>query len=261
MTYIEQPSQIPEPYDLASFSSTGARQFPRELIVSRRQMAKGNLGFSSTVFRKKFRSGMTVLSYRDNEVIFAQGGTADAVLYVQSGTVKLTVAATRRKKAIIAVLLRGSFFGEGCLGGQSLRMCTARSIGTSSIIRLQKESAIRTLKRDPQFAALLNAYLLSRVIRVEEDLVDQFFNFSEKRLARVLLLFGQITKESKPENPLKVSQATLAEMVGTTRARVSKFMNAFKKKGFVSYNGGLQINNALISAFLQNRPMSVVRRA
>jgi len=216
-------------------------------------MAKETLGFSSTVFRKKFRDGMTVRTYRDNEIIFAQGDRADAVFYIQSGTVKLTMAATRRKKAIIAVLLRGSFFGEGCLGGQSLRMYTARSIGPSNITR--------TLKHDPQFAALLNAYLLSRVIRVEEDLADQFFNFSEKRLARLLLLFGQITKESKPENALKVSQATLAEMVGTTRARVSKFMNAFKKKGFVYYNGGLQINGALISAFLQDRPMSVVRRA
>src|SRR3984893_6694473 len=222
---------------------------------------KHPLGFSSTVFRKKFRSGMNVRSYRDNEVVFLQGDAADAVFYIHSGTVKLTVAATRRKKAIIAVLLRGSFFGEGCVGGQPLRMYTARSIGPSNVTRLQKESTIRTLKRDPQFAALLNAYLLSRVIRVEEDLAHQFFNFSEKRLARVLLLFGQITKESKAENPLKVSQATLAEMVGTTRARVSKFMNAFKKKGFVSYNGGLQINSALISAFLQNRPMSIVRRA
>jgi len=126
---------------------------------------------------------------------------------------------------------------------------------------LQKERSLRTLKRDPQFAALLNAYLLSRVIQVEEDLADQFFNFSEKRLARVLLLFGQITKESKPESPLKVSQATLAEMVGTTRARVSKFMNAFKKKGFVSYNGGLQINSVLITSFLQSRPMSVATKA
>ena len=204
---------------------------------------------------------MTVRDYRDNEIVFSQGDQADAVFYIQSGTVKLTVAATRRKKAIIAVLLRGSFFGEGCLGGQSLRICTARSIGQSNITRLRKESTVRTLKRDPQFAGLFNAYLLSRVIRVEEDLVDQFFNFSEKRLARVLLLFGQITKESKAEIPLKVSQATLAEMAGTTRARVSKFMNAFKKKGFVSYNGGLQINSALISAFLQNRPMSIVRRA
>jgi CRP-like cAMP-binding protein len=222
---------------------------------------KRSLGLSSTDFRQKFRGGMSVRTYRDNEIVFSQGDKADAVFYIQSGTVKLTMAATRRKKAIIAILLRGSFFGEGCLGGQSLRMYTARSIGPSNITRLEKESTLRTLKRDPKFAALLNAYLLSRVIRVEEDLADQFFNFSEKRLARVLLLFGQITKESKPENSLKVSQATLAEMVGTTRARVSKFMSAFKKKGFVQYNGGLQINSALISAFLQNRPMSVVRRA
>jgi CRP/FNR family cyclic AMP-dependent transcriptional regulator len=220
-------------------------------------MEKQTPGFSSTVFRKKFRGGMSGRSYRHNEIVFSQGDKADGVFYIQSGTVKLTMAATRRKKAIIAVLLRGSFFGEGCLGGQSLRMYTARSIGTSNFTRLQKESTLRALKRDPHFAALLNTYLLSRVIRLEEDLADQFFNFSEKRLARVLLLFGQISKESKPENPLKVSQATLAEMVGTTRGRVSKFMNAFKKKGFVHYNGGLQINSALISAFLQNRPMSV----
>jgi CRP-like cAMP-binding protein len=159
--------------------------------------SKRPLGFSSTVFRKKFRAGMTVRKYRDNEIVFSQGDTADAVFYIQSGTVKLTVASTRSKKAIIAVLLRGSFF--------------------------------------------------------------QFFNFSQKRLARVLL-FGQIPKESKPENPLKVSQATLAEMVGTTRARVSKFMNGFKKKGFVRYNGGLQIKSALIIAFLQSRPMSFVTK-
>jgi CRP-like cAMP-binding protein len=224
-------------------------------------LAKQNPGFGSAVFRKKLRSGMSGRSYRDNEIIFAQGDAADAVFYVQSGTVKLTVAATRRKKAIIAVLLRGSFLGEGCLGGQSLRMYTARSIGPSNVIRMEKESMVRTLKRDPQFAALFNAYLLSRVIRVEEDLVDQFFNFSEKRLARVLLLFGQIIKESNSESPLKVSQSTLAEMVGTTRARVSKFMNGFKKKGFVHYNGGLQINSALITVFLENRPMSVVTKA
>ena len=225
------------------------------------QMAnKNTLGFSSTVFRKKFRAGMTVRNYRDNEVVFLQGDAADSVFYIQSGTVKLTVAATRRKKAIIAVLPRRSFFGEGCLGGQSVRVCTARSIGQSNITRLRKESTLRVLKRDPQFAALLNAYLLSRVIRVEEDLVDQFFNFSEKRLARVLLLFGEIIKESRPERPLKVSQATLAEMVGTTRARVSKFMSGFKKKGFVSYNGGLQVNSALIIAFLQSRPMSVISK-
>jgi CRP/FNR family cyclic AMP-dependent transcriptional regulator len=224
-------------------------------------MGNQTLGFSATVFHKKFRDGMTLRNYRDDEVVFLQGDPADSVFYIQSGTVKLTVAATRRKKAIIAVLPRGSFFGEGCLGGQSLRICTARSIGQSTITRLRKENVVRVLKRDPQFAALLNEYLLSRVIRVEEDLVDQFFNFSEKRLARVLLLFGQIIKESKPARPLKVSQATLAEMVGTTRARVSKFMSGFKKKGFVYYNGGLQVNSELIIRFLQSRPMSVATKA
>jgi CRP/FNR family cyclic AMP-dependent transcriptional regulator len=224
-----------------------------------RMLSKRNLGFSPTVLRKKFGAGMTVQNYRDKEAVFSQGDKADSVFYIESGTVKLTVVSTR-KKAIIAILQRGSFFGEGCLAGQSLRICTASSIGQSNITRLQKERTVRTLKRDPQFATLFGGYLLSRVVRIEEDLIDQFFNFSERRLARVLLLFGQITKESKPEFPLKVSQSTLAEMVGTTRARVSKFMNVFKKKGFVYYNGGLQINSALISAFLENRPMSVVTK-
>ncbi|MGA8231126.1 MAG: Crp/Fnr family transcriptional regulator [Candidatus Acidiferrales bacterium] len=218
--------------------------------------SKPSPGVSHAVLRKKFRTGMTFRSYRDKEVVFSQGDPADSVFYIESGTVKLT-AVSIRKKAIIAILQRASFFGEGCLAGQSLRICTARSIGLSNIVRLQKERTVRTLKRDPQFAALFVGYLLSRVVRIEEDLIDQFFNFSERRLARVLMLFGQITKESKPESPLKVSQSTLAEMVGTTRARVSKFMNEFKKKGLVSYNGGLQINNALVVAFLQDRPMSV----
>src|ERR1700729_3413003 len=206
---------------------------------------KRRLGVGHTLLRKKFRTGMTFRSYRDKEVVFSQGDPADSVFYVESGTVKLTVVTTR-KKAIIAILQRGSFFGEGCLAGQALRNCTARSIGHSNVIQLQKERVVRTLKRDPQFASLFVGYLLSRVIRIEEDLIDQFFNFSERRLARVLMLFGEITRESKPESPLKVSQSTLAEMVGTTRARVNKFMNAFKKKGLVSYNGGLQVNKALM---------------
>jgi CRP-like cAMP-binding protein len=199
---------------------------------------------------------MTFRNYRDKEIVFSQGDPADSVFYIESGTVKLT-AVTTRKKAIIAILQRGSFFGEGCLAGQSLRICTARSIGQSNVIRLQKERTVRTLKRDPQFAALFVGYLLSRVVRIEEDLIDQFFNFSERRLARVLLLFGEITKESNSDSPLKVSQSTLAEMVGTTRPRVSMFMNEFKKKGLVSYNGGLQIDSERVVAFLENRPMSV----
>jgi CRP/FNR family cyclic AMP-dependent transcriptional regulator len=217
---------------------------------------KRSLGVSHALLRKKFRTGMTFRNYRDKEVVFSQGDPADSVFYIESGTVKLT-AVTARKKAIIAILQRGSFFGEGCLAGQSLRICTARSIGQSNVIRLQKERTVRTLKRDPHFATLFVGYLLSRVVRIEEDLIDQFFNFSERRLARVLLLFGKITKESKADSPLKVSQSTLAEMVGTTRPRVSKFMNEFKKKGLVSYNGSLQINSAQVIAFLENRPMSV----
>jgi len=199
---------------------------------------------------------MTFRNYRDKEVVFAQGDSADSVFYVETGTVKLTVVSTR-KKAIIAILRRGSFFGEGCLAGQTLRICTARSIGQSNIIRLQKEKTIRTLKRDPKFATLFGGYLLSRVVRIEEDLIDQFFNFSERRLARVLLLFGDITKESKSDSPLRVSQSTLAEMVGTSRTRVNKFMNEFKRKGLVSYNGGLRVHAALVNDFLRSRPMSV----
>jgi CRP/FNR family cyclic AMP-dependent transcriptional regulator len=222
--------------------------------------SKRSLGLSHTVLRKKFRAGMTFRSYRDKEVVFSQGDSADSIFYIESGTVKLTVVSTR-KKAIIAILPRGSFFGEGCLAGQALRICTARSIGQSDVIQLQKESTIRTLRRDPQFAAAFVGFLLSRVVRIEEDLIDQFFNFSERRLARVLLLFGEITKESKSDSALKVSQSTLAEMVGTTRPRVSKFMNEFKKKGLVSYNGGLQIHNAQVIEFLQNRPLSVKKPA
>ena len=218
---------------------------------------KRTLGFSHTALRKEFGAGMTVRNYRDKEIVFSQGDKADAVFCIQNGTVKLTAVSTRRKKAILALLQPGSFFGEGSLAGQSLRICTARSIGPSSIIRLRRTSTTRALRRDPQFATLFVSYLLSRIVRIEEDLVDQFFNFSERRLARVLLLFEQIGKESKPEYPLKVSQSTLAEMVGTTRARVSKFMNDFRKKGFVSYNGGLQVNSGLLIAFLQSRPLSV----
>jgi len=218
--------------------------------------SKRSVGVSRTLLRKKFRTAMTFRNYRDREPVFSQGDPADSIFYIESGTVKLT-AVTGRKKAIIAILPRGNFFGEGCLAGQSLRICTARSIGQSYVIRLEKERTLRILKRDQHFAMLFVGYLLSRVVRVEEDLIDQFFNFSERRLARVLLLFGEISKESKSDSPLKVSQSTLAEMVGTTRPRVSQFMNNFKKKGLVSYNGGLQINKALVTAFLEHRPMSV----
>ena len=170
---------------------------------------KRTLGSGPADFRKKFRAGMTFRNYRDNEIVFSQGDPADSVFYIESGTVKLTAVTTNRKKAIIAILQRGSFFGEGCLAGQSLRICTARSIGQSNVIRLKKDSTVRTLRRDPQFATLFVGYLLSRVVRIEEDLIDQFFNFSERRLARVLLLFGRdnqgievgLRPEGEPINP------------------------------------------------------------
>ena len=167
--------------------------------------SRRSVGASHAFLRKRFRAGMTFRNYRDKEIVFSQGDPADSVFYIESGTVKLTAVSTR-KKAIIAILQRGSFFGEGCLAGQSRRICTARSIGQSNVVRLQKERTIHTLKRDPHFAALFAEYLLSRVVRIEEDLMDQFFNFSERRLARVLLLFGEITKESKSDSALKVSQ-------------------------------------------------------
>src|SRR6202047_978388 len=151
-------------------------------------------GLSPIVLGKKFGAGMTTRNYRDKEIVFSQGDTADAVFYIQSGTVKLTEVSTRRKKAIIACLQRGSFFGEGCLGGQPLRICTARSIAQSNITRLRKESTVRALKRDPQFAAQFVAYLLSRMVRIEEDLVDQFFNFSERRLARFCCCLGKSSR-------------------------------------------------------------------
>jgi CRP/FNR family cyclic AMP-dependent transcriptional regulator len=231
------------------------------MVPRKPQITSKPLRLSLAGLRKKFGAAMTVRKYRDKEIVFSQGDRAEGIFYIQSGTVKLTAVSTRRKKAIIAFLLRGSFFGEGCLGGQPLRICTARSIGQSTIARLTSESVARTLVRDARFAALFVEYLLSRIIRIEEDLVDQFFNFSERRLARVLLLLRDVMEDSKQGCALKVSQATLAEMVGTTRSRISGFMTKFKKKGFVRYNGGLQINGALISAFLESRPLSVSNKA
>jgi CRP-like cAMP-binding protein len=217
----------------------------------------GKRTLSYSALRKIFGSGVTVQNYRDKEIVFSQGEAADAVFFVESGTVKLTAACVRQKKAVIAFLRKGSFFGEGCLAGQSRRICTAKSIGPSTIARLKMGSAVRSIKRNGQFAEVFNAYLLSRIIRMEEDLIDQFFSFSERRLARVLLLLGQVMDDSKPDCNLRVSQSTLAEMVGTTRGRISKFMTGFKKQGLVRYNGSLQINNALMASFLQRQPDSV----
>jgi CRP/FNR family cyclic AMP-dependent transcriptional regulator len=209
--------------------------------------------FDPKAFLTRIENGKTTREYRNKQIVFSQGDAADAVFYIQSGRVKLTVVSTRGKEAVIGVLERGSFFGEGCLAGQPLRMSTASAIQTSSIMRVGRSSMVRLLHRESEFAELFTAYLLSRNVRIEEDLVDQLFNSSEKRLARILLLLAHFGKESRPESVIpKVSQDTLAAMVGTTRSRVSYFMNRFRKMGFIHYNGGLQVHSALLSVVLRD---------
>ena len=211
------------------------------------------LAFDPRAFLTRIEDAKTMREYRAKQVVFSQGDAADAVFYIQSGKVKLTVVSTRGKQAVIGVLERGSFFGEGCLAAQPLRMSTASAIQPSSIVRVAKSSMVRLLHREPEFAEVFTAYLLSRNVRIEEDLVDQLFNSSEKRLARVLLLLAHFGKESRPETVIpKVSQETLAAMVGTTRSRVSYFMNRFRKLGFIHYNGGLQVHSALLTVVLRD---------
>jgi CRP/FNR family transcriptional regulator, cyclic AMP receptor protein len=197
--------------------------------------------------------GRTIREYRKSEVIFSQGDPADAVFFAQRGKVKLTVLSKQGKQAVIALLGPGAFFGEGCLAGQPLRMATAIALTDCSIIRLAKQTMIRALHRDPAFAEMFATYLLSRNIRMEEDLVDQLFNSSEKRLARILLLLANFGKEGRPEPVVpRISQETLAEMVGTTRSRISFFMNKFRKLGFVDYDGGLEVHSSLLHVVLHD---------
>ena len=211
------------------------------------------LDFDHKAFLSRFESGKTTRRYRNKEVVFSQGDPADSVFYIESGKVQLTVVSTRGKEAVIGVLEKGSFFGESCLAGQPLRMSTAIAIQPASILRVDKGTMVKVLHSDPEFAEIFTAYLLSRNVRIEEDLVDQLFNSAEKRLARTLLLLAHFGKESTPETLIpQVSQETLAAMVGTTRSRVSHFMNRFKTMGFIHYNGGLQVHSGLLSVVLHD---------
>jgi CRP-like cAMP-binding protein len=216
---------------------------------------RGNtaLAFDPKALLTKIEKGKRRREYRNKQVVFSQGDPADAVFYIQSGKVKLAVVSARGKEAVIGVLEPGSFFGEGCLAGQPLRMSTAIAIETSGIIRVDKRVMIDLLHREPEFGELFTAYLLSRNVRIEEDLVDQLFNSSEKRLARILLLLAHFGKEPRPETVIPtVSQETLAAMIGTTRSRVSYFMNRFRKMGFIHYNGGLQVHSGLLTVVLRD---------
>jgi len=197
--------------------------------------------------------GSATRDYQKAQPVFAQGDRADAVFFVQRGKVKLTVLSQQGKQAVIALLGPGDFFGEGCLAGQPVRMATATAMTEAAIVRLAKQTMIRALHRDAVFSELFTTYLLSRNIRMEEDLVDQLFNSSEKRLARILLLLANFGKEGRPEPVVpKISQETLAEMVGTTRSRISHFMNKFRKLGFVQYNGGLEVHSSLLHVVLHD---------
>ena len=209
--------------------------------------------FDPKSFLTKVAEGRTIAEYSKDQMVFSQGDPADAVFYIQKGRVKLTVVSNAGKEAVIAILDTGDFLGEGCLVAQPIRMATATAISNGSIVRLEKAATIRVLHEEPAFSEMFLAYLLMRNMRIEEDLVDQLFNSSEKRLARVLLLLANFGKEGKPEPVIaKISQETLAEIIGTTRSRVSFFMNKFRKLGLIDYNGGLQVHSSLLNIVLHD---------
>jgi CRP-like cAMP-binding protein len=209
------------------------------------------------LFLAEVGKGRERTDYQKNRIIFSQGDRADAIFHIQEGKIKLTVVSKQGKEAVVAILGSGDFFGEGCLAGQPLRMASAATMSECSIMRLEKEGVIRLLHDQPAFSEVLLHHLLSRNIRIEEDLVDQLFNSSEKRLARVLLLLANFGKEGRPEPVIpKISQETLAEIVGTTRSRVNFFMNRFRELGFIQYNGqvasGLEVHSSLLNVILHN---------
>jgi len=215
--------------------------------------AKHLAPFDPQTFLKQVGSGKTTLTCPKNRILFSQGDAADAVFYIQTGQIKLTVISTQGKEAIVALLEPGAFFGEGCLAGQLVCMGTAAAAETSTVVRIDKQAMIRVLHDEPTFSELFLAYLLSRSIRIQEDLVDQLFNSSEKRLARVLLLMAHFGKEGKAEAVIpKISQEVLTEMIGTTRSRVSFFMNKFRKLGFLNYNGSVHVHSSLLNVVLHD---------
>jgi CRP/FNR family cyclic AMP-dependent transcriptional regulator len=214
-----------------------------------------NNGFDPKAFLAKVGAGKTILNIKKNQHVFEQGDVADAVFYLQKGRVKLTVLSEQGKEAVVGILEPGQFFGEGCLNGHPLRIATTTAMEECVITSITKEAMFATLHGEPKFSELFMAYLLTRNGRIEEDLIDQLFNSSEKRLARLLLLLANFGKEGNPTpiNP-DISQETLAEMIGTTRSRVSYFMNKFRKLGLISYNGKIEVHNSLLNAVLHEKP-------
>ena len=220
-----------------------------------RAAAKKRSKFDTKTFLSTLNGGRKIVAFPKKQTIFVQGDSSDAVFYIQTGKVKLTVVSESGKEATIGILNEGNFFGEGCLTGQPRRLCAATTITDCSVMRIDKKSMMEVLHRERAFSDMFVAYLLTRNIRYEEDLVDQLFNSSEKRLARILLLLAHFGKEGKAETLIpKISQEMLAEMIGTTRSRVSFFMNRFRKLGFIDYNGGsgFQVHSSLLNIVLHD---------
>ena len=211
--------------------------------------------FDPKVFLNTENRGRTISKYRKDQTLFSQGNPADAVFYIRKGKVKITVVSEQGKEAVVAIQGPDEFCGEGCLIGQARRLATAAAMTECEIMRLEKPAMIRVLHDEPAFSEMFVAHLLARTIRVEEDLVDQLFNSSEKRLARALLLLANFGKDGRPEPVIaKVSQETLAELIGTTRSRVSHFMNKFRNLGFIDYNGHLEVHTSLLNVVLHDEP-------
>jgi CRP-like cAMP-binding protein len=211
--------------------------------------------FDPKTFLATVNGGRSVSNYQNHQTIFSQGDPADAVFYIHEGKVKVCVISELGKEAVVALHKEGDFFGEGCLSGQPRRLATVAAMTECVIMRIDKATMIRVLHEEPAFSEMFLAFLLARNARVEEDLVDQLFNSSEKRLARLLLIMANFGKEGKPEPVIaKISQETLAEMIGTTRSRVSHFMNKFRKLGFIEYNGTMKVHTSLLNMVLHENP-------
>jgi CRP/FNR family cyclic AMP-dependent transcriptional regulator len=227
--------------------------FNKDKPLASKRAVKNKIAFDPQKFLATIGEGRKLVVFPKKKTIFAQGDAANTVFYIQKGKIRLTVVSEIGKEATIGILSEGSFFGEGCLAGQQLRMASATAMTDSDLLRIEKKAMMNVLHREHALSDVFVAYLLTRNIRYEEDLVDQLFNSSEKRLARILLLLARFGKEGSPETVIpKISQETLAEMVGTTRSRVSFFMNRFRKLGFIHYNGGLQVHSSLLDVVLHD---------
>jgi CRP/FNR family cyclic AMP-dependent transcriptional regulator len=246
----------------------GSRLIAREVSMSRStksdsikprlKQAKAVRRFDPAKFLETVAMGRAITAHSKKQIIFAQGDIADAVFYVRKGKIKVTVVSTQGKEAVIAILGTDEFFGEGCLIGQPKRLSTASAMTDCTVMRVDKAEIVRVLHDEPIFSEMFVAHILARNAQIEENLVDQLFNSTEKRLARVLLLLANFGKEGRPE-PIngKISQETLAEMIGTTRSRVSHFMNKFRDLGFITYNGHVEVHSSLLSIFLAEQPHTV----